>query len=442
VSAPARRTRRLSGSLWLFGFVLATSAGGIAILGLQASRGSSFSAYSTYRAEPDGASACHDVLGHLGFDCRRETTGLDLLEDDGSLAVLVEPFPKAFESRPKTAPARAFEEEPPMSPREVDSLVAWVRRGGRLLVFEGHANPLYDALGIEVGGNPTVQDVSEGRPAALSPVTVAAGRINLATRATLRGKSGDWAPLYLGDGGPVVLTATLGKGHVHAVADPNVVSNEGIVRPGNVELVKAIADDSPTGSRVVRFDELRHGFSAERNVMGFARRHGLHLAALQGVLAFVMVAWAATRPKRRVRGAEIGKGIESREFITAMANIYARARLEQHAAQSWLRRLERALALALGSAPAAIPREQLASRLRALGIQNYRGWDSIQDEARELGLALSQAGPVTGIAEPRKPRPSLRTVGERRLLAFARTTTQLEREVREAARIRVEQVIA
>ncbi|HZV02359.1 MAG TPA: hypothetical protein VFF73_36970, partial [Planctomycetota bacterium] len=223
-------------------------------------------------------------------------------------------------------------------------------------------------------------------------------------------------------GGAVLVTSAWGAGRVWAASDPSIVTNAGINRAGHVELVHAIALDSPRGSRLVRFDELRHGLRADRNVMGYLREHGLHTAVLQAALAFVMLGWAASRPRRRLRGAGLEKGIESREFVSAMANIYERASVEKHAVQSYARRCERAIALAIGAAPAKLDPDELAHRLRALGVQNYRGWETVAAEAKEL-LAS-------------------RSVGERRLVSFARLASQLEREVREAAHLSVDQVLA
>ena len=83
--------RRIGGTIWLFTFILLASAGGIAILGAAAGRGATFEPYSTFRAEPDGASAVHEMLAYMGYECRRETEELVALPDDGSLLVLIHP---------------------------------------------------------------------------------------------------------------------------------------------------------------------------------------------------------------------------------------------------------------------------------------------------------------------------------------------------------------
>ncbi len=431
------RGRRVGGTIWLFVFVLLASAGGIAILGAAAARGSHFEPYSTFRAEPDGASACFDTLAHpdLGFDCRRETEELIDLPDDGSLVFLIHPCKDAETAAVVSGtlpspfgPGEAFSE------REIDALLRWVKRGGRLAIFECFENSLYRTLGITAGGVATIAPlgpIASGRPAALSPLTEACGRLALGCRANLASESGDWVPVFVteagaepGDVKPVFIAARWGKGRVYACADPSILTNEGITRGDHVELLRAIAEDSPRRSRIVRFDELRHGFKTERNVMGFARRYGLHVVLVQASLTFVLAIWAAARPRRRVRGAGLEKGIESREFVSAMANIYARAGLQQHAVRSYERRCERVIALATGAAPGDLERAELARRLRVLGVQNYRGWESVREEA--LAIAV---------------RSGTRSVGERRLVSFARLAVQLEREVREAARLKLDQVI-
>ncbi len=421
--------RRLAGSLWLFLIVLVASAGGIAILGASAQRGAAFEAYSTFRAEPDGAMALHDVFKDLGWDCRRETEELLALPQDGSLLVLIHPFKAAMEAPVATnAPAAAAMAAgtPAFSQREIDAILRWVTKGGRLLVLENFANPLYKELGVAAGGAPEIQPeaIAQARPAALSRVTAEGGRLALAARATVSGENGSWSPLYAdADGRPVLIAADWGEGRVYAAADPSLATNDGVQRADNLHVLLAIADDSPRSVRVVRFDELRHGVRSERNVMGFARRHGLHVVLVQAGLAFVLAVWAAARPRRRLRGEGLEKGIESREFVSAMANIYARARVDAHAVLSYRRRCERAIALAVGGEPATLGHPEVAKRLRALGVRNWNGWETVHDESLVL------------LARGRKP------LGERRLVSFARLATQLEREVREAARLSVDQVL-
>jgi hypothetical protein len=98
--------------------------------------------------------------------------------------------------------------------------------------------------------------------------------------------------------------------------------------------------------------------------------------------------------------------------------------VDQHAVASYRRRCERAISLAISGSPVDLGRAEVAKRLQTLGVRNYQGWDSVHDEAVAL---TARAG---------------RRLGERRLVNFARLATQLEREVREAARLTVDQVIS
>ncbi len=414
------------GTLWLFIFVFLASAVGIAILGGAARRGASFEPYSTLRADELGASLIYDTLldPSVGFECHRETEELVTLPDDGSLLILIHPYKAAEEDSPPPGSPRMFV-RPTFSEGEIDKILDWVRKGGRLFVLECFPNPLYKALGLEIGGSSDIADepVETARPVSLAPATAKGGTLSLSCRAQLSSPNGDWVVLEeAASGGAVLATSAWGAGRVWAASDPSIVTNAGINHAGHVELVHAIALDSPRGSRLVRFDELRHGLRTDRNVMGYLREHGLHTAVLQAALAFVLLAWAASRPRRRLRGAGLEKGIESREFVSAMANIYERARVEKHAVQRYARRCERAIALAIGAAPAKLEPDELAHRLRALGVQNYRGWETVAAEAKELVAS--------------------RSVGERRLVSFARLASQLEREVRAAAHLSVDQVLA
>lgn len=460
--ARARLVRRPWASFVLFALVLAASAGGILILGAWAQRGTSFERYSTYRAEPDGASACFEWLQDLGFSCARLTEDLRSLPDDRSLVVLVAPF-----ARDELPPPTGAAAPPPafaalgsaMAPGEVENLVRWVKKGGRLLVLEGHQNPLYRALDIGVDGpaEPTENLVFEARPASWSVYTATGARLELANRArfVVPEKGPSWTVLFADPkGAPAAVAAPLGKGEVVLFCDPRVATNDGLKRAGNDEAVLAavLASDA----RTVRFDELRHGFASTRTVMGYLRRHGLHLAVVQGAVTFVLGVWAAGRARRRPRGATAQQKVESRELVAAMANIYARASLAEHAARGYLRRCVRALALALGRWPATTSDEEIAARLRAQGVRNFRGWETVRDEALALGL-VSELVPPPGLPGTEAQAPDLAallaraaqpgaalpvpTIKPRRLLAFARLAGNLEREVRVAARVSVDDVI-
>lgn len=466
----SRIVRRPWASFVLFALVLAASAGGILILGSWAARGTGFERYSTYRAEPDGASACFETLQDLGFHCVRETEDLRGLPDDGSLLVLVGPFPRSDGPPAGTtaAPGPAAKPSPlaglgaPMAQGEVDRILAWVKRGGRLLVLEGHENILYRALDVGVDGSPEPnQNLSfVGKPAAWSVYTASGARLELANRATLvpPTKGATWTTLWKDkDGAPVAIATALDKGEVVLFADPSLATNDGLRRGGNLEALYEVANGSPQDVRTIRFDELRHGFATTRNVMGYARRHGLHLAVVQGGLTFVLAVWAASRARRRPRGVLARSRIESREFVAAMANIYSRARLSEHAARGYLRRCVRALAISLGRWPATTPDDEVAARLREQGVRNFRGWESVRDEALLMGLVDELRAPA---GSPEAPSPTLedlaaRSAGkaptpparvalnikDRQLLAFARLSGNLEREVRAAGRISVDKLL-
>ncbi|HZU99793.1 MAG TPA: DUF4350 domain-containing protein, partial [Planctomycetota bacterium] len=178
--------RGAGGTLWLFVFVFVASAVGIAVLGGAARRGASFEPYSTLRADEVGASLIYDTLldPSVGFQCQRETAELVKLPDDGSLLVLIHPYKAAEEDAPTPAGPRLFV-QPTFSQREIDEILDWVRKGGRLLVLECFPNPLYKALGLEVGGSPDVADepVETARPVSLAPATAKGGTLALSCRA-------------------------------------------------------------------------------------------------------------------------------------------------------------------------------------------------------------------------------------------------------------------
>jgi hypothetical protein len=465
---------RIAPTLWLIALVAGIAAGGLAVIGASVQRGRGFQRYSTHRAEPDGALGFHEWLRSLpGFTVRRETEELVLLPRDGGLLVVIgiwneDELPKPKTTAPGTPPPSPFEEET-LTKAELKAIVDWVRGGGRLLILESHKNPLYEAFGIDVSGN---AELSGAGPVASTPAPPVALSPYVARGAALetRGNTSlalprDFVPLHrTTDGRVVTACGPFGKGEVIAVSDPWVATNEAIDRAGNGDFLFAVA--SGGSARVVRFDERHHGFAAERNVMGFARRYGLDAAVFQALLAFAFLAWASRAPSSRPRVPPSREGVESREFVSAMANIYSRMGLRSHAVETYYRRAERALVAALrarGVQTNPLPDdESIRSELRAMGVRNWSGWENVRSGYLDLVGALATGAPIRAQASDvaaaavevagQEPSVAARAPGrgtirswfgreERWIVGYARFAARFEREVREAAGIKLDEVV-
>ncbi len=254
------------------------------------------------------------------------------------------------------------------------------------------------------------------------------------------------------DGRPVAVTGAFGRGEVIAVSDPSIATNDGLHRAGNAGFLLAVVAAGP--SRTVRFDERRHGFVSERNVMGYVGRHGLEAAALQVALAFVALAWAAMSPRARPRVPPPREGIESRELVTAMSSMYARLGLGSHALDAYRRRAVAAALASRGVPSSPWPEDAvIEAHLRALGVRNWNGWSYVRDAHVAIRAAIPDAGPPAELAGPlagvfaafdRAARAlglaRLGGRGDRALLSYARFASRFEREVRTAARIPLDEV--
>ncbi|MCK6459482.1 MAG: hypothetical protein L6Q95_06265 [Planctomycetes bacterium] len=83
------------------------------------------------------------------------------------------------------------------------------------------------------------------------------------------------------------------RGSVLVLSDPDLLSNHGLVRPGNAVAAMGMLDLARGGQDAVVIDETLHGFGKEPSLYRALFEFPLGLATIQAILATAVLLWAA-----------------------------------------------------------------------------------------------------------------------------------------------------
>ena len=257
---------------------------------------------------------------------------------------------------------------------ERTALRSWIRGGGRLIdIGPTPSTPHADISGEAVLGKRT--------PGGGGPLKGAwAGEVRtLPDRGSLRLKPQPHAQVetLLADrAGILVARYRLGRGDVIALTNPRWFENRNLGRGDSARLAYLVGRPRHAGA-AVSFDEAIRGDITEKpwyRALDVPERLGLALLALAG-LAWLVYGFFPLGPAVRLRAP---REPTSREFLDAVAALYARARARDHARDALLadarRNLERA------------PRtpENLALQAQTAAAANR----PVPNDAALVGLAL------------------------------------------------------
>jgi hypothetical protein len=211
----------------------------------------------------------------------------------------------------------------PRTAAEDAALVDWVRAGGRAIVLgagtpdlEGERSPLkVPALAPRLGGG-------ELR----GPFAPEVARLEGSGRLRYTGRDD---ALLADEGGALVIRRRLGAGTVAFVAAPELFTNRNLGRADNARLAYLLARPRRAGG-VVAFDEAIHGTVVDRTwweVLALPDRIALVGALFAGALLLVGGALRLAPPVPMTPPREP----TSVEYLDALAALYARAHLREHA---------------------------------------------------------------------------------------------------------------
>lgn len=295
------------------------------VAALVGTQGPASSAYpSSYSAASDGAKAAFLTLQALGYKTGRWLDPPQELSARGSLLILADPLL-------------------PPSKDERQALRKYVESGGRILATGIRVNLLLpeatagmnDALAVDWKEFPALF------PGAL---TRGAANITLVPLARWTGTGARYIPLYGTAEAPVAVVYQLGKGEILWLAASTPLTNAGIQRSGNLELLLNFAG-SPQRTQIL-WDEYFHGQG--RSLADYFARTPLPwgLVQLGALLALALLAFS--RRSGPVHALARESRLSSLEFIDTLGGLYQRAHAARGAVDIACQRFRFLLAKRLG----------------------------------------------------------------------------------------------
>ena len=257
---------------------------------------------SSYSAEPGGALAAYRLLGRLSFPVQRWLESPSLLPKDGTGSVLIL-------AQPTEAPAA----------EETKAVQGFVRSGGRV-VYCGRSADLF----FETGSKPTVDEWREFPVLLPSVWTRGADKIVMSPTARWNRVRVPQVVLYGAAEEPMVIVWRMGAGQLIWWAGCTPLSNAGITRDGNLQLLlNTVADDAGQPLRVY-WDEYFHG------QRGTLWSYVAATPVAWGLLQILLVTLTVVFTYGRRSGPILEPGPVSRlsplEFVTTMGGLYQKAK--------------------------------------------------------------------------------------------------------------------
>jgi hypothetical protein len=298
----------------------------LAIMGaLVGTEGPSSSGYpSTYSTASDGGKAAFLTLQRLGYRTERWLEPPQALNAKGTILILADPIV-------------------PPSKDERQALRKYVESGGKVLATGIRADTLLPEA--SAGANDILAVEWKDFPALFpGALTRGAKSITLVPLAKWTSTGARYVPLYGSADAPVAVVYTLGRGQILWLAASTSLTNAGIQRAGNLELLLNFAG-SPQRTRIF-WDEYFHGQG--RSLADYFTRTPLPwgLAQLGLLLMFALLAFS--RRSGPVHPLPSESRLSSLEFIDTLGGLYQRAHAARGAVEVAYQRFRFLLAKRLG----------------------------------------------------------------------------------------------
>jgi hypothetical protein len=225
---------------------------------------------------------------------------------------------------------------------------------------------------------------------------------------------------WLGDR-PGAILLRHGKGRVLLVADPSLLTLQGLRRGDNVLFVANVIAMRAQDRRVY-FDEYHHGLHSGGGFWGYLRYHDEQWTLAAVVLAAALAAWSvAVRLGKAVPRLPEGRA-DTVDYASAVARIYQRAGARYMLAQALGRDFQMFLVRYLRLKRTALPVDILAAWRERHGQQAPGPGGPGQAPAAPADGRLAEL--LRGVTELRKGN-----VAERRLLSLMQSFDQFRSEI-------------
>ncbi len=378
-------------SLWPRLLVLVLLLGGFVVvvfhlLDLRVAAGKGFPAYSLYSEQDDGLAEAAHLLRKLGW------TPVPLTQPvvpglQRGLLILAEPELGTF------------------SPNDARTLLTWVDAGNTLLLAGFQQTALHQQLELDLRRSLTDDEPIAVAPELPGPYTDGIERVQVDAHATVDGPG--VVPLWSIGDRPGAVLLRHGRGRILVLADPTLLSNQGLRQQDNVMLPRNLALLSARDGKVY-FDEYHHGLQSSGGFWGYLGYHRQHLTLLPIALAVAAALWRGMVRLGPAVPAPRETRADAVDYASALARLYEQTGANRLLARTLLRGFLESLTRFLRLRSKALPAEMLAA---------YRQHDGGPGLARLQGL-------LRGVAQLRKD-----DLTDRQLLTWARAFDQFQREV-------------
>ncbi|UCC95793.1 MAG: DUF4350 domain-containing protein [Candidatus Omnitrophota bacterium] len=371
---------------------------------------------STYNAKPGGCKAFYLYLKAIGFDARRWQVPLRRLKTErgqGQVMVVIDVWGLPQGGYPEAGQQRFFE------------LFNWVRGGNTLLLIGNSPYVKNDILNTEflspepqsfpfqsiVAEEDSSENIITATPHLPTIYCLGVGNIQLSQYNRVQCKRGNRVVHFQDTEGQIVTSFREGRGKVVLISDPFVVSNQGIVRDGNIYLLRNILF-TEARSGVVYFDEFDHGYRVERGLFHYFKGTSLAWVFLQFLLVGGVYVFSQGKHFGRPMALTFPKKRSVLEYVSAMAGIYQKAQTHQLGLVGIYRRYKALWLKALGS-EANWNVEDFSRTIAKKINRSYKDIQRVFGECEEAlaGKSISKEGALSLARELEKIRKELSDVG-------------------------------
>lgn len=310
---------------------------------------------SSYTGRTCGTRAFYTLLEESGYPVSRLREPLSFLDrQQPGVLFLVEPSSSI-----------------PLNKTEFDSLAAWVKRGGRAVVFDRsisvELSKTIEVMTVEGGFDHDVAHSMEP-----TPLTEGVRQLRLSRYASrIRTAKGSPVAQFGDERGSVVVGFRLGAGSIVFVSDPFIVANNGITEGDNLRFAMNLAGSSPEALRsagsAIFFDEYHHGYGAlPVGFVSYFRGTPVLWIIGQIVCLGLLALYSQGRRFARPVPVQQPRRTSSLEFVASMANIQRLASASDLAVENIYARLRSRLCRYAGL-PSTCSNEAIAERIAGRG---------------------------------------------------------------------------
>jgi hypothetical protein len=316
---------------------------------------------SSYSPGTTGGKATYLLFGELGYKVERWSQPLTELPEPpkGATLILADPF--------LGSPAK----------EDSESLMRFVRRGGQLLFAGPNASDfLPEAYAKLVKPWEAVETAYPS--VAVSPITRGAPQITMASEVSWTGAVGGEIPLYARGADAVVVTFTVGDGRVIWWASSMPLTNGGVTKTGNLNLL--LNSLGAPGNGPVLWDEYFHG--ERRGLTGYLAGTPAPWMFLQAGVIYLFLLLAFGRRTGPARAPTVESRLSPIEFVETLGALYKSAGAASGAVETVWQRFRYLVCTRLGLPPISPIRQIFDSARERLGWHEPGLFETLQRAER------------------------------------------------------------